>query len=95
MPRSNTVPIQIQLPPGAATNLAVAVVVFGMAGIAVVVGTALYGPEENSERAFRLLNWLKPEKTPDPEVPEPSPTARTRTRPSPRGKGVQAATLRP
>ncbi|MDX3527113.1 hypothetical protein P1P75_11830 [Streptomyces sp. ID05-39B] len=95
MPRANTAPIQMQIniPPGVATNLVVAVVVFGMAGTAAVVGTALYGQPENSERAFRLLHLLR--RTPEPETPKPSPSPQSRTRPSARGKGVQAATLRP
>ncbi|MFF4527037.1 hypothetical protein [Streptomyces bluensis] len=92
MPRANTTPIQIHLPPGVATNLVVAVVVFGMAATAVVLGTALYGPEEKSERAFRLMNWLK--KTPEPDKPQSSPQARSRTRPAARGESVRAATLR-
>lgn len=93
MPRANTTPIQINIPPGVAANLLVTVFAFGMVGTAAVVGTALYGPEENSERAFRLLNWLR--RTPETEAPEPAPSARSRTRPTARGKGVPAATLRP
>jgi hypothetical protein len=93
MPRANTTPIQIHLPPGVATNLVVAVVVFGMATTAVVLGTALYGPEENSERAFRVMNRLR--RAPDPEKPQPSPQARSRTRPTGRGESIRAATLRP
>lgn len=93
MPRANTTPIQIHLPPGVATNLVVAVVVFGMAATAVVLGTALYGPEENSERAFRVMNRLR--RAPEPEKPQPSPQARSRTRPAGRGESIRATTLRP
>lgn len=35
------------------------VVMFGMALFSTVVCTALYGPDKNSERAFRLLPWLR------------------------------------
>ncbi|MFE9446353.1 hypothetical protein ACFYO2_47440 [Streptomyces sp. NPDC006602] len=38
----------------AATVLAVQLAVLG-----VVLFTALYAPHENSERAFRLLDWMK------------------------------------
>ncbi|WP_330294060.1 hypothetical protein [Streptomyces sp. NBC_00576] len=93
MPRANTTPIQIHLSPGVATNLVVAVVVFGMATTAVVLATALYGREENSERAFRVMNWLR--RAPEPEKPQPSPQARSRTRPTGRGESIRAATLRP
>lgn len=93
MPRANTTPVQIHLPSGVATNLVVAVVVFGMAASAVVVGTALYGPEEESERAFRLIDRLK--KAPEPEKPHSSPQARSRTRPAVREESIRAATLRP
>jgi hypothetical protein len=93
MPRANTTPIQIHLPPGVATNLVVAVVVFGMATAAVVLGTALFGPEENSERAFRVMNRLR--RAPEPEKPQPSPQARSRTRPTGREESIRAATLRP
>ncbi|MGW6603134.1 hypothetical protein [Streptomyces sp. NPDC055036] len=93
MPRANTTPIQIHLPPGVATNLVIAVVVFGMAATAVVLGTALFGPEENSERAFRVMNRLR--RAPEPEEPQPSPQARSRTRPTGRGESIRAATLRP
>ncbi|AWT46824.1 MULTISPECIES: hypothetical protein [Streptomyces] len=77
MPRANTAPIQINLPPGIATNLVVAGVVFGMGITAVVLREALYGTPETSERAFRLMNWLKRE--PGTEHAQPSPTARSRT----------------
>jgi Flp pilus assembly protein TadB len=89
MPRANTTPIQIHLPPGVATNLAVAVVAFGVVGVGAVVGTALWGSEEKSERAFRLINKMK--KAPESEKTESSPTARSRTRPTARGESSQVA----
>ncbi|MFJ2566545.1 hypothetical protein ACIO02_27045 [Streptomyces sp. NPDC087568] len=92
MPRATTPPIQIHLPPGTATKLVVAVVVFGMATTAAVLGTALYGPKENSERAFRILDRLK--KAPEPEKPQPSPQARGRTGSASRAESVRAATVR-
>lgn len=94
MPRTANAPIQIQvnIPPGVVTNLVVAVAVFGMATTAVVLGTALYGPKENSERAFRVMDRLK--KTPEAEKPQPSPQARSRTGSTARAESVRAATVR-
>ncbi|MGV9289500.1 hypothetical protein [Streptomyces sp. NPDC003719] len=89
MPRANSTPIQIHLPPGVATNLVVVVAVFGMTAAAAILGTALYGPKENSERAFRIIDRLKKEH--ESEKAEPSPTTRSRTRSTARGEGVQAA----
>lgn len=94
MPRTDNAPIQIQvqLPPGALTTLVVSVVGFGMLTVAVVLGTALYGSEEKSERAERLLDRI-PGQTPRAEKPEPAPTLRSRTRPTARGESPRAATL--
>ena len=94
MPRTANAPIQITLPPGIVTNLVVSVVGFSMLSAAVVLGTALYGPKENSKRAFELMDRILG-RTPDPEKPDPSPTARSRTRQTARGDSVRAATLRP
>lgn len=92
MPRANTTPVQIHLPREVAIALAIAVgglAVFAMGAAAVVLRAALYGEPEESERAFRLLNWLKT--TPAPEDPDPSPSTRRRSRPAARG---EALTLR-
>lgn len=93
MPRATTTPIRIefQLPPGVATQLVVAGVVFGMAATATVLGTALFGPEEKSERAFRVMDRLK--KAPEPEKPQPSPQARSRTGSTARAESARAATV--
>jgi hypothetical protein len=93
MPRATTTPIQIQLqlPPGVATNLVVAGVVFAMAATAVVLGTALFGPEEKSERAFRVMDRVR--KAPEPDKPQPSPQARSRTGSKARAESVRAATV--
>jgi hypothetical protein len=93
MPRATTTPIQIrlQLPPGVATQLGVASVVFAMAATATVLGTALFGPEEKSERALRVMDRLK--KAPEPEKPQPSTQARSRTGSSARAESVRAATV--
>ena len=93
MPSANTPPIQASLPPGVATTLVAVVVGFGVVAAGTVLGTALYGPEENSERAFRVMDWFK--RSPEPENPQPSPAARSRTRATARGASVPAATLRP
>ncbi|MEU5742100.1 hypothetical protein ABZ784_29415 [Streptomyces tendae] len=44
----------------AGSGLQTAVTVFGMTLFTMVVGAALYGTPEQSERAFRLLPWLRP-----------------------------------
>jgi hypothetical protein len=69
----------------------VAVVVFGMAATTAVLGTALYGSEEKSERAFRVMNWVR--KAPEPDKPQPSPQARSRTGSTSRAASVRAATV--
>lgn len=96
MPRSK--PIPVDTPRTGSTPLTVAIAVFGMTVTAVVLGTALYGPRENSERAFRLLEFPllhrlmdRLGKNPETEAPEPSPSARRRTRPAAR---EEAAPLR-
>jgi hypothetical protein len=93
MPRATTTPIRIelQLPPGIATQLVIAVVGFGMAATATVLGTALFGPEEKSERAFRVMDKLR--KAPEPEKPQPSPQTRNRTGSTARAESVRAATV--
>ncbi|MFJ5212292.1 hypothetical protein [Streptomyces nigra] len=60
-----------------AAKLAFPALIFGMAVTTVVLVTALYGPKENSERAFRLLGFLK--KADEPDKPQPPRQARTRT----------------
>ncbi|KPC73480.1 hypothetical protein ADL27_52160 [Streptomyces sp. NRRL F-6602] len=52
-------------PQATGSGLQTGAAVFGMALVAMVVGTALYGPPDQSERAFRLLPWLRPR--PEPE----------------------------
>ncbi|MFF4276177.1 hypothetical protein [Streptomyces sp. NPDC001536] len=49
--------------------LAFKLIVFG-----VLLGTALYAPRENSDRAFRLLDLM----TGTPEPPAPTPPVRRR-----------------
>ena len=97
MPRTANAPIEVNvhIPPGVLPNLVACVVVFGMVTVAVVLGTALYGSEEKSERAERLLDRI-PGQTPRAEKPEtePAPTLRSRTRPTARGESPRAATLR-
>ncbi|MDF2712893.1 MAG: hypothetical protein K0R62_8545 [Nonomuraea muscovyensis] len=95
MPRATTSPIniQVQIPPGTVTHLAVAICGFGMLTATVVLGTALYAPEDKSERAFRLLNWVR--KTPQPEKPQPSPQARSRREPTTRAESSRATTVQP
>ncbi|MDX3283547.1 hypothetical protein [Streptomyces scabiei] len=94
MPRANNTPIQINIPPEVVTSLVASVVRFGMVTVAVVLGTALYGSEEKSKRAYELLDRILG-KVPDPDKPGPSPTTRNRTRPTAREESVRAATLRP
>jgi hypothetical protein len=91
MPRATTPTIQIHLPPGTATNLVVAVVVFGVAATAVILGTALYGSKEKSERAFQVMDRLK--KRPEPDKPQSSPQTRSRTGATARAESARAATV--
>ncbi|MFF4542255.1 hypothetical protein [Streptomyces aureus] len=51
------------------TGLQITLAAFTMSLVATVVGTALYGPEEQSERAFRLLHWWKRDPQPAPDAP--------------------------
>lgn len=94
MPSATNAPIQVNvhIPPGVLTNLVVCVVGFSMLTAAVVIGTALYGSEEKSERANQLLDRI-PGKTPRSEKTEPAPTPRSRTSLKARGESARAATL--
>lgn len=65
MPRDNTTPPDTAEPAAADPGLQKLVVVFALGTVATVVGTALYGPAEQSERAFRLLHWWKRDPEPD------------------------------
>ncbi|GAA3077895.1 hypothetical protein [Streptomyces glomeratus] len=58
-------------PHATGTGVQAIVVAFGMFIFTTVIATALYGPAENSERAFRLLNLWKRD-------PEPAPPAQRR-----------------
>lgn len=95
MPRAKAIQVELDSPRTGSTPLTVAVAVFGMTVTAVVLGTALYGPRENSERAFRLLEFPLLGRLMDrlgrntaPEDPESSPPTRRRTLPSARGEAV-------
>ena len=94
MPSATNAPIEVNvhIPPGVLPNLVACVVGFSMVAAAVVLGTALFGPEEKSERANRLLDRI-PGQTPRAEEPEPAPPPRSRTRPKARGESARAATL--
>lgn len=70
MPRARTNPPDAE-PQAAPSGLQWTVAIFGMLVVGTVVSTALYGPAEKSERAFRLLHWWKraPESAPEESTP--------------------------
>lgn len=70
------VPAPAEEPPAGASGLHTAVAVFGMSMVGMVVATALYGPHENSERAFRLLHWWKRDEETAPDGKKPAARAR-------------------
>ncbi|MFD8384253.1 hypothetical protein ACFV2X_38025 [Streptomyces sp. NPDC059679] len=72
MPQTETTQAEATQPHATGPGLQTVVAVFGMSIVAMVVGTALYGPPENSERAFRLLHWWKRDPEPDSEALTPS-----------------------
>lgn len=67
MPRAQNTPPEPTEPQPADPGLQKMVVMFGMALFSTVVCTALYGPDKNSERAFRLLPWLRRKPEPEPD----------------------------
>ncbi|WP_128380427.1 hypothetical protein [Streptomyces cavernae] len=71
MPQAETTQTEAAQPHATGSGLQTVVAIFGMSMFAMVVGTALYGPPENSERAFRLLHWWKRDPEPIPEAPTP------------------------
>ncbi|MEU1592796.1 hypothetical protein ABZ468_08020 [Streptomyces sp. NPDC005708] len=60
MPQAKNTPPKPAEPPATGPGIQT-IVVFGMCIAATVVGVALFGPQEKSDRAFRLLNmaWLQ------------------------------------
>ncbi len=80
MPQTETTQAEAAQPHSTGSGLQTVMVAFGMSIVAMVVGTALYGPPENSERAFRLLHWWKRDPEPAPEAPTPSPRRSQRTK---------------
>ncbi|MFF3991488.1 hypothetical protein ACFY0B_43965 [Streptomyces sp. NPDC001797] len=77
MPQSKATPTESAEPDATNAGLQTVLVVFGMSIVTMVVATALYGPPENSERAFRLLHWWKRDSEPAPEEPAPSTPRRS------------------
>lgn len=73
MPQHATTPTEPAEPHPTGADLQKIMVFYGMALFTMVVGTALYGPPEKSERAFRLLHWWKRDS-------EPTPAAQRRAR---------------
>jgi hypothetical protein len=67
MSRAKTTQTDATQPHTTGTCIQTVVAVWAMGIATMVVGTALYGPPENSDRAFQLLHWWK-------RNPEPSPT---------------------
>ncbi|MFI8792593.1 hypothetical protein [Streptomyces sp. NPDC055105] len=67
MPRAKTAPPDTTESHTVDPGLQKLVVSFALLTFSTVVATALYGPAENSERAFRLLHWWKREPAPEPD----------------------------
>jgi hypothetical protein len=77
MPQAKPTATESAEPHATGAGLQAVMVTFGMCIVTMVVGTALYGPKENSERAFRLLHWWK--RHPEPAPEEPTLAAKRRT----------------
>ncbi|MEW1565806.1 hypothetical protein AB0454_22805 [Streptomyces sp. NPDC093509] len=69
MPKATPVPAPVEESSPTHSGLQITLAVFGMSLIGTVVGAALFGNEEQSERAFRLLHWWKRDPEPDQEKP--------------------------
>jgi hypothetical protein len=70
MPEYESTSDQSADPQAKGADLQRIVVVYGMAIFTMVIGTALWAPAENSERAFRLLHWWK--RAPEPASEDPT-----------------------
>ncbi len=75
MPRARTNTTDSAEPQAAPSGLQWAVATFGMLVVGTVVSTALYGPPENSDRAFRLLHWWKRNSEPTSDEQRRAPRA--------------------
>ncbi|NUS25006.1 MAG: hypothetical protein HOV92_12390 [Streptomyces sp.] len=78
MPQAKAAPAPVEEPPSTGAGLQTTLAVFGMTLIGTVVGTALFGPAEKSERAFRLLHWWKRDPEPVSYVEQRAPRAKHR-----------------
>ena len=76
MPLAKTDSADSAEPQAAGAGLQTAAAVFGTTLITMVIGTALYGTPEQSERAFRLLPWLKAHPEPEPDAQRRAPRTR-------------------
>lgn len=76
MPQYKTTETEIEQHTPQVPGLQMVVTIWGLSLITMVVGTALYGPAENSERAFRLLHWWKRDPEPRPDAQRRSPPAK-------------------
>jgi hypothetical protein len=78
VPQDKRTPTDAVEQQSAPTTLQTAVAIFTMGIVGMVVTTALYGPQENSDRAFRLIDRFKRNPEPAPDE-DPTPIQR-RTR---------------
>jgi hypothetical protein len=78
VPQRQTSQEQPAQPPAVGANIQTVVAAGALGLFATVVLTALYGPAETSERAFRLLHWWK--RNPEPAPDEPPAPARLSAR---------------
>lgn len=80
MPQAKNTPTPTEAPPHSPNGLQTAVVVFLMGAAGTVLGTALFGSDVQSERAFRVMHWWKrPAPEPAPEGPSSAPRGKRRS----------------
>jgi hypothetical protein len=79
MPRAKTTQPDASETSAVDPGLQKLIAVFAMGIVGTVVGTALYGSDKHSERAFRLVEWLR--RRPDLEAePDGRRTPRAKRR---------------
>lgn len=77
MPQAKTDPTPTEEPSHRPNGLQVTIAVFVMSTVGTVLGTALFGSDVHSERAFRVMHWWK-RPTPEPAPDGPSRGARSK-----------------
>lgn len=78
MPQRRTTPAEPTESHATGSGIQTAVAGWMMLMATMVVGTALYGTPEQSERAFRILHWWKRDPEPDPSAEQRGPRTKRR-----------------